>query len=269
MRSHGRRRNGFSLIEALVCLGILTVLMSLLVPGLGALRRRARSGENMSNLRELAIGALTYGNVNGDWLPPSVLYFAKGSSIATRSWDFEQHGENWSPGIIWTFIGDARIFQCPELEQPETNASAGMVEPFTGYNYNTTYLGSEGSLPGPDQSGVVVDGWSNARLGARPAQVRRPEGTAFFGEGGWKGGANRYMRAPGNTVEFNLGTVYAGGQAFRRRGATHVAWLDGHTSIVSQPHEGMHAAAWPALLASVMDFPRNGFLGEDDAAYAP
>lgn len=275
-----RRVHGITLIEMLVAIGIITILMALLLPSLGVMRANARSGENQSNLRQLAMGALGYANVSGEWLPPAVLYFEKDGIITTHSWDFKQQGSSWSRGAIWDFVGDGRVFQCPDLDAPEAfaidntsggggAASAESVDPFTGYNYNTTYLGSEGSLPGPGPDGVMLDGWNNARLGARPGQVSRPETTAFFGEGGWKGGPNRYMRAPGNTVEFNFGTVYAGGQAFRRRGFTHVVHLDGHTTIFKQPCEGMHAASQAWSLKAVMDFPRNGFLSNDDACYAP
>jgi len=269
-----------TIVEMLVSIGVIGILLSLLLPGLAAVRSQARSGENHSNLRQLAVGALSYANLSHEWLPPAVLYFQKGSTVITRSWDFEQEGGAngvWRPGVIWHFVGDGRVFQCPDLEAPLAPAGAQSngapasdeVEPFTGYNYNTTYIGSEGSLPGPNASGAMLDGWANARLGARPAQVRCTDRSAFFGEGGWKGGPNRYMRAPGNSVEFNLGTVYAGGQAFRRRGFTHVVMLDGHTEIASQPFEGVHAPAQSWLLGSLMDFPRNGFLSDDDTAYAP
>ncbi|MBX3356030.1 MAG: type II secretion system protein [Phycisphaeraceae bacterium] len=270
MPSHDSRRFGVTIIELLVTLGVVTLLVALLMPGLALVRRESRSQENLSNLRQLVIGASGYANVSREWLPPAVLFFAKGASIKTRGWDYEEQGGAFSPGVIWAFVGDGRIFQSPDLPPPERLASGVTgIEPFTGYNYNTTYLGSEGALPGVSADGQMLDGWANARLGARPAQVRRPDSTACFGEGGWKDGPNRFMRAPGNSVEFNLGTVYAGGQAFRGRGGTHVAWLDGHASRVSEPREGMHAASNAWLLTSLMDFPRNGFLSDDDSAYAP
>lgn len=269
-------RRGFTIIETLVAIGVVTILIGILVPAIGIVRARARSSENQSNLRQLAIGSTAYGTAFNEWLPPAVLQFSSGAGVITRAWDWEQSPSGWSPGVIWRYVGDGRVFQCPDLERPSgseggagDSGGASGVEPFTGYNYNTTYLGSEGALPGPGPDGLMIEGWANARLGARPGQVRRPESAAFFGEGGWKGGANRFMRAPGNSVEFNLGVVYAGGQAFRRRGFTHVVWLDGHTSVVSQPCEGTLAGGQAWLLTTMMDFPRNGFLSDDDRAYAP
>jgi prepilin-type processing-associated H-X9-DG protein len=61
--------------------------------------------------------------------------------------------------------------------------------------------------------------------------------------------------------------VYAGASAFRHRGQCNVAWLDGHVSLVDDPQQGVRAT--PALLKSPLDWPRNGFLSNDDSAYDP
>ncbi|MBM4113411.1 MAG: type II secretion system protein [Phycisphaerae bacterium] len=255
-------RRGLTLIESLVAIAIISILVATLVPGVGLVRARAREGECRSHLRELALGALGYSNSNREWLPPAILFFMKDGQLDARGWDYRQFAGAWSPGAIWPFIGDGRVLMSPELAEPASDA-----EPFTGYNYNTTHLGSEGFLPGPAPDGHMIEGWENARLGAAPAQVRRPSDCALFGEGGWKGGANRFMRAPLNSVEYNLGTIYAGGQAFRRGRGTLVVHLDGNVRAYETPHEGPYAAPW--LLSQVMGFPRNGFLSADDSAYDP
>ena len=46
-----------------------------------------------------------------------------------------------------------------------------------------------------------------------------------------------------------------------------VAWLDGHVTCTRECCKG--ALAQPGLLSGVMDWPRNGFLSEDDSAYDP
>ena len=82
-----------------------------------------------------------------------------------------------------------------------------------------------------------------------------------------RGGANRFMRAPGATAEGDLPTVYAGAQAFRHLGSTNICWLDGHVSSASLPCAGVHAT--PSLAQGTLGFPDNGFLSEDDGAYDP
>lgn len=51
---------GFTLVELLVVIGIMAVLMSLLLPGLGKAKRRARMIEEMSAVRQLLISAHIY-----------------------------------------------------------------------------------------------------------------------------------------------------------------------------------------------------------------
>lgn len=252
----------FTVIETLVSIAIAALLMSLLMTGIGHLRSRARDAECQSHLRLLAVGAMGYANGSREWLPPAILFYMHDGVLDARGWDYRSKGGEWMPGAIWDYIGDGRVLQSPERPAPDSEG-----EPFTGYNYNTSHLGSEGYLPGPGPDGVMLEGWANARLGAPPSQVRRPADTALFGEGGWKGGANRFMRAPLNSVEFDLGTVYAGGQAFHRSRGSLVVHLDGHVRPYASPQEGALAQPW--LLSQVMAFPRNGFLSADDSAYDP
>ena len=89
----------------------------------------------------------------------------------------------------------------------------------------------------------------------------------MFGDGGWTGGTHKFMRAPMNSVECDLFTVYAGGQAFRHAGSTNVAYLDGRIGSVNQPRKGELASA--DLLEQIMGYPTNGFLSDDDGAYDP
>ena len=116
--------------------------------------------------------------------------------------------------------------------------------------------------------GKLVQGWENARLGLPPAAQRRPDRCALFGDAGWRNGANKFMRAPSNTIEGDLGMVYAGGQSFRHvGGCCNVVHLDGHCARYTTPCAGTHEPE--DLLTDIMDFPKNGFLSEDDSAYDP
>jgi prepilin-type processing-associated H-X9-DG protein len=88
-----------------------------------------------------------------------------------------------------------------------------------------------------------------------------------FGDGGRARGTNKYMRAPMNTEGQALEVIYTGGQAFRHQSATNVAYLDGHVALAGEPFQG--ALAEETLLRDKMDYPRNGFLSDDDRAYDP
>lgn len=68
----GELRSGFSLIELLVVLGILSILMAILVPALDKVRRQARSVVSISNQRQIVAAANCFADEHGGRYPPSV-----------------------------------------------------------------------------------------------------------------------------------------------------------------------------------------------------
>jgi prepilin-type N-terminal cleavage/methylation domain-containing protein len=257
-------RRAFTLVEVTVTVAVAATLMAVLLPGLRAANAMARQTKCQSNLRQMAAASAAYAMSSNEAMPPAVLYFDDGAGgTRTVAWDFEQHGGDVKPGPLWAWTdAPTEVQQCPDFDGPSTFGA----DPFTGYNYNTTYVGAEGTYPSTDAAGNPIDGWRTARLGRPLAAFRSHDRTALFGEGGWKGGANKFMRAPMDTVEGSLPLVCAGAQAFRHTGGcTCFACLDGHVATSDHPCRG--ALTTDPLASMVTDFPRNGFLSEDDAAY--
>lgn len=247
---------GFTLVELLVVIAVVAMLAGVLVPALRAGAAASRSAACRSNLRQLFLAAETYSQRSAGRYPVAVRYEQGDEGFETIAWDWRHApDEPPSPGPLWGGVDPDRVQQCPDCTENSTFGD----DPFTGYNYNTTFIGGEAVFPNL--------GWASVRPGLPRTLWRRTTETAVFGDGGWKGGANKFMRAPLNTVEGNLHTVYAGGQAFRHRGRTNVAYLDGHVGAVGRPRKG--ELATDALLADVMAFPQNGFLSDDDSAYDP
>lgn len=62
----GARRDctGFTIIELIVVIGIISILMSLLLPAFGAVRRSAQQTECQSNLRQIGVAHQMYMNLN-------------------------------------------------------------------------------------------------------------------------------------------------------------------------------------------------------------
>jgi prepilin-type processing-associated H-X9-DG protein len=231
---------------------------------LGRARDEAKSAECLSHLRHLGVAARSYSTVHRDRYPPAVVYFAEQGMLVTHAWDFRHRGGEVSAGALRGFTDrPEHVQQCPCC----LDASTFGNDPATGYNYNTSFIGAEGRMPHVAADGTVVQGFMNARLGLPIHAHRRPSHAALLGDGGWSGGANKFMRAPSNSVEQDWGTVYAGGQAFRHAGRTNVAWLDGRTSTEANAHEGPMAGSNFAL--QILGYAENGFLSDDDSAYDP
>lgn len=62
------RQGGFTLIELLVVVAIIAVLISILLPSLRAARKLAKRVVCSSNMRQLGIGAHSYGTEMEDWI---------------------------------------------------------------------------------------------------------------------------------------------------------------------------------------------------------
>lgn len=260
------RTRGFTIVEMVVVIGIIMLLVGISGGVVRSATLEARAQKCASNLRQMAMATESYRNQSRGALPAAVLYEIRHSELVTKAWDFTQtQSGEIEAGPLWSFTdGTPEVHQCPD----HIGDSTFGADPFTGYNYNTSYLGAEGRYPFMNGDGKLVQGWENARLGLPPAAQRRPDRCALFGDAGWRNGANKFMRAPSNSIEGDLGMVYAGGQSFRHvGGCCNVVHLDGHCARYTTPCAGMHEPE--DLLTDIMDFPKNGFLSEDDSSYDP
>ena len=245
-------------MELLVSIGILSLLLGMLLPALSGVKAASRSLECQSNLRQMGIAAQHYATLWDMW-PPALRYDIRDGVAHTIAWDWVTEtisGELVSPGTLWQFTDNpSRVMQDPAYYGSTDNPN----ELYTGYNYNTSYLGAEAMW--------VAVGWDPVRFGIKPHACQRSDRCAMFGCGGFSGGANKFMRAPLSPNNWPLSLVYSGAQAFRHQGCTNVAYIDGHVGSVSQAKKGGRATEM--LLNQVMDYPEHGFLSDDDSAYDP
>jgi prepilin-type processing-associated H-X9-DG protein len=118
------------------------------------------------------------------------------------------------PGLLWPNMAAAPVQQCPAYVGP-SNTTA---DPYTGYNYNSSYLGG-GKL------GLFV--YPPMKM----SNVRHPSRCAMFGDGQYYNGADKFMRSPfPSPADLALGfaSSTSGTQGFRHRGMTNVVFCDGH-----------------------------------------
>jgi prepilin-type processing-associated H-X9-DG protein/prepilin-type N-terminal cleavage/methylation domain-containing protein len=235
-------QNAFTLVELLVVIGIIALLIAILLPTLSTARAQAKTVQCLSNLRELGIMAQIYTGDYGGAYPIAMAGFYQ--------WDFtELPNKPVMPGILWEGHANMKIQQCPSFDGKSDTPS----DPFTGYNYNTSFIGhGQGEY---------------TTTPAKTSDIRHPDRTALFGDGQYISGADKFMRAPIQENPVTTGdylTNYnirlAGTQGYRHRGKTNVCYCDGHASSVSDcyPHTG------PQLTTAA---PGCGFLSADNSAY--
>ena len=242
-------RRGFTLFELVFTLFVAGLLMTLLVTGVFHAREAARQAACAANLGQLATAALAYAGDHRGEFPWGMRY--EGNRM--QCWDFRtMRNGRVEPGPIWDGLegeGESRILQCPSYAARRTGG--WMEDPYTGYNYNCSYIGKCEGDSGKRQRPAML------------AQVRDPARTALFGDGQYAGGAaNKFMRAPvrekaydgsGNSVRD------AGTQGFRHRGRTNVAFCDGHVEALSAPYR-RDGPGWVS--------PGCAFLSRDNSLYS-
>jgi prepilin-type processing-associated H-X9-DG protein/prepilin-type N-terminal cleavage/methylation domain-containing protein len=77
------RRTGFSLVELLVCLGIIAVLLGVLIPAVQKVRQAADRTQCANNLHQIGQAAHSYGLVRGKLPPAITMAYAEDATVPT------------------------------------------------------------------------------------------------------------------------------------------------------------------------------------------
>jgi prepilin-type processing-associated H-X9-DG protein/prepilin-type N-terminal cleavage/methylation domain-containing protein len=245
---HFARQRGFSLVELLVVVGIIAVLIGLLMPAITAARESAKTVACVSNLRQLATAAHAYADAHKGSMPIAYYYRTTPEFVA-YAWDFTTRktaggGVVVEAGLLWEGKGSGNVQQCPSFD----GKSNTVADPFTGYNYNTSYVGH-----GASESIVAP---------AKVTDIRRSSQCALFGDGGFGGGANKFMRAPwANPGDESFTARHTGTQAYRHRGKTNVAFADGHAETWDKRFTETYPGEKPRIAEGT------GFLSAENSMY--
>ncbi len=240
----------FTLVELLVVIAIISLLLSVVLPALKRAKRQGQKVVCLNNLRQCAVASSIYVQ-NHDGFYPIARYKVIASDfswVRNYSWDFTQvqipGKTTYEPGLLWSNSDTMEIQQCPGYKG---NDNAG-GEPYTGYNYNTSYIGhgSGESITEP----------------AKESMVRSPGRTVIFGDGQYADGANKYMRAPWeNPGDESFTGRYSGTQGFRHCGQTNIAFCDGHVDSQKECFTETYLEDIPMITEGT------GFLSENNSLY--
>jgi prepilin-type processing-associated H-X9-DG protein/prepilin-type N-terminal cleavage/methylation domain-containing protein len=244
--------SAFTLIELLIVIGIIALLIAILLPTLSVARESAKTVACLSNLRQLATAATLYTSANRGSYPPAYWISSRPPLVINAAWDFTSIRDTAAnttriePGLLWQGQTNLQVQQCPSFE----GQSNSLSDPYTGYNYNTSYIGhgQSESTPAP----LTV------------AQIRKPSACALFGDGQYAAGADKFMRAPfPNPGDASFTNRAAGTQGYRHRQKTNIVFADGHAESWPQ----RHVNTIPSEATKIA--PDTGFLSEDNTLYNP
>jgi prepilin-type N-terminal cleavage/methylation domain len=237
---------GFTLIELLVVIAIIAIIAALLLPALANSKLAAKRIHCLNNLKQMGVAARMYVDDQRDFYP--VAYYTDFVNGATHhvAWDLttiKGPTDQVVPGLLWQHQGNTAIQQCPSFN----GAANWLNDPYTGYNYNTSYIGhGQGEdIPEP----------------AKAASVKHPVATVLFGDGQYVAGANKFMRAPwANPGDVSFGSRWSGTQGFRHQKRSNAAFCDGHVESMSQRYT-TNANGSSKVAAGT------GFLSADNSLY--
>jgi prepilin-type N-terminal cleavage/methylation domain-containing protein/prepilin-type processing-associated H-X9-DG protein len=242
------RGRGFTLIELVVVVSILSVLLSLLLPALAQARAQARGAVCASNIRQLFLANSGYALENDG-------YYA----VAARDiWGANLqrwHGvranvnEPFDPGKgpLAGYLEDGEVRRCPGFQRNNYHEEAGQQSGnfeagCGGYGYNDEYVGGRS-----DEYGMR----EGARYSARDFKIENPARTVMFTDTAFRqrlaGGVDTYIEYSFAHPPFwhwyiqmlkfmpGLSGVGVTGRPaptihFRHSGFTNVSWCDGHIS---------------------------------------
>src|SRR5688572_24327631 len=165
-------RSGFTLVELLVVIGIIAVLLSVLLPVLGSVRRRAQSTACASNMRQIYMAMAMFAHDNKGALPRPYGVGDLSSDpdmVKTFAWLQLQSNKNGhidmrdNMGALWKYLKGVetrkKVMICPGDEG----------EPIAGHPYDPAYPRNVSySL----NRGIEKPGTTNKQLGIQLSKVK-------------------------------------------------------------------------------------------------
>lgn len=210
MNSPGRH-HGFTLVELLVVVAVISLLLGVLLPALGGARQSARTASCLSNQRQMVIGWMMYAGAHGDRAMPLAQEIAGGGGAIRYWWGEVQPGPaglevHHERGFLTPYLDAAHsergVYECAAQPwgtyRPQPMGSPAPGVPTSTYGYNGYYL-----CP------PMTPGWS-ASIAHRPwrrlADVLLPSEVFVFGDALLPAGSR-----PMNSALLDPPLLYSGG----------------------------------------------------------
>lgn len=241
-----RKRQGFTLVELLVVIGIIGLLISILLPALNKARAQAARVKCQSNMRQLCMACSMYGSENKaqipycNWGDPGQATWTRGvtsGAVYGSGWLYSQltlrvgYGVPidgpWSnpyptvgvkTGVLWPYLRETAVYRCPA--DTETGLWTG-TETLTSYLMNGAQCGF--GLTTPNSPGNANQ---NPNPGLKYTAFRHSADCVLF----WESMEQKYDGVSNTGTLWNDGSSYPYEEVLSDRHDTgaNLAMLDGH-----------------------------------------
>ncbi len=238
-----KKRLEFTLIELLVVIAIISILMSLLLPGLSKAKEMGRRSLCSGNMKQIYLGAINYAMDYNSTLPRSSIYTY--TSLGVHSSDSSMENEPSGSGKTgWFLMDEAKSFNRNILACPSSDRDfikdAGYRRINYSYRYNTGAVENLNTPYLPFGNNILDKGTSKNALFSEAAGYRR-----YNGSGG----------KDVSPVIYNLSEDYNKLKWSHRQGG-NIAAFDGHVLWLKNqihPSASTHATynSWPTINAAI------------------
>lgn len=214
---------GFTLVELLVVIGIISVLVAILLPALNRAREAAKWTQCLSNLRQLGTAMINYAQDNHDIFPSASV------SNLDSDWVYWQGGRNPYPdivtGSIMPYLGttvSVSIVLCPSDNISSHSGFPG------GYPYSYSvnwHLSPPWYLPAPPYPQLK---WTGV---TRPSQIilMIDESSETIDDGCW---APEHYFSDGHNLLSNRHEKDQETSTDKNAGRGNVLFCDGHAEFI-------------------------------------
>jgi prepilin-type N-terminal cleavage/methylation domain-containing protein/prepilin-type processing-associated H-X9-DG protein len=170
MRNEKQLRGGFTLIELLVTIAIISILAAMLFPVFARVRENARRASCMSNLKQLGLAWMQYGQDYDDRLMPiktcgSAPEDSYDTCAAPVSYWMPTAANPTTPatqGMLYPYVKNAQVFRCPS--HPNNLYGYGYnrrgFAMWPGYKTNGT-VGTFSAIDTPAEHIAFADSYDN------------------------------------------------------------------------------------------------------------